>query len=263
MSKTTTYEYNSQFLQSKIKITTSVEDKESETEYRYPTDLIGIEQKNLIRRMVEENIITDPIIIKAKKGLIQTAESHTKYKEIPIIYQEDNQTKSKNLIVLDEVHQLVGKGNINVEAGNNDNRKIKYDSYDKQGNLIQYTFEGKMPICILWSYSGQYPIAEIQNATYDQVKAHIDIDALSQKTKPTENDIRSIQNLQTTLKDAMITTYTYKPLVGMTTMTDPSGVTTYYEYDDFGRLKESYYYENNDVNKRRVLQTYEYNYQNQ
>jgi len=37
--------------------------------------------------------------------------------------------------------------------------------------------------------------------------------------------------------EAMMTTYTYKPLVGVLTITDPSGRTVYYEYDDFGRLK--------------------------
>lgn len=37
-------------------------------------------------------------------------------------------------------------------------------------------------------------------------------------------------------KEAMMTTYTYEPLVGITSMTNPANVTTYYEYDDLGRL---------------------------
>ncbi len=55
-------------------------------------------------------------------------------------------------------------------------------------------------------------------------------------------------------QNAMMTTYTYDPLIGMTSSTDENNVTTFYEYDSFGRL---YRIKDNDGN---ILKQYEYHY---
>jgi YD repeat-containing protein len=43
----------------------------------------------------------------------------------------------------------------------------------------------------------------------------------------------------------------------MTSQTDPRGVTTYYEYDTFNRLKRTYIKENG---VEKTIQTYDYHY---
>lgn len=56
---------------------------------------------------------------------------------------------------------------------------------------------------------------------------------------------------------ALMTTYTYEPLVGMTSSSDPNGLTTFYDYDGYGRLK---LVRDQD---RNILSSYCYNYAGQ
>lgn len=66
-----------------------------------------------------------------------------------------------------------------------------------------------------------------------------------------------IDELRLYPSDAQMTTYTYTPLVGITSSTDAKGQTTYYEYDDFQRLKWIKDQEGN------ILKATDYHYQNQ
>ncbi|GHV43031.1 hypothetical protein FACS1894180_0930 [Bacteroidia bacterium] len=139
--------------------------------------------------------------------------------------------------------------------------EINY-KYDEKGNVIEIKPEGsQIPVTYLWGYNNQYPIAEIVGATYEQVKTasgfnDTQIYSLSQNSNPT-NAIVMSNILRSQLSSAQITTYTYKPLIGMTSMTDPAGVTTYYEYDSFGRLQRAYIKEGN---VEKTVERYNYHY---
>jgi YD repeat-containing protein len=138
--------------------------------------------------------------------------------------------------------------------------------YDNTGNMIESKPSGSaVPTTYLWGYRHQHPIAEIQNATYDQVKNALGgqtvVDAIANADTLSTSNATLLNNLRTNtnLQGAMVTTYTYKPLIGMLTATDPRGITTYYEYDAFGRLKRTYFIENGTV---KTLQQYDYHYKN-
>jgi YD repeat-containing protein len=142
-------------------------------------------------------------------------------------------------------------------------------NYDNKGNLIEINKKGSDIESYIWGYNQSYPILKAENTSYSVLNAAYTL-ALStagvtdfneitdpgsndaQKTK-LKNFVQSIQSNNILAKN-MISIYTYSPLIGMTSQTDPNGVTTYYEYDDFGRLK---CLKDDDG---RILKTYEYNY---
>ncbi|WP_316834922.1 hypothetical protein [Pedobacter nutrimenti] len=119
--------------------------------------------------------------------------------------------------------------------------RVKFDKYDSYGHLIQQHLEKGMFMSYIWSYNGQYPIAEIKNADYATVQTILGASALlsfNLKTNPTDIEIKTfLTPLRTNLPNAEIVTYTYIPLIGMTSSTDAKGQTTYYECDEFQRLK--------------------------
>jgi YD repeat-containing protein len=71
------------------------------------------------------------------------------------------------------------------------------------------------------------------------------------------NLITALNALRIAFPNAMITTYTYKPSIGLSTVTDPKGDTMNFIYDDFNRLKEVRDKNNN------ILSENEYRYKTQ
>jgi len=136
--------------------------------------------------------------------------------------------------------------------------RVTYESYDKHGNPLSIIKDGDARIIYVWSYGGQYPIAEIKNATYDQVSNAIPgfISYITSTSNPSDVMLNSMSSsLRSGLPNAQVTTYTYKPLVGMTSKITPNGVVTTYEYDSFNRLK---LIKDKDG---KIIQSFEYNYQ--
>lgn len=139
------------------------------------------------------------------------------------------------------------------------------NTYDS--NNLWQTAKGRneVDMVYLWSYQKQYPVAEIWNATLSEVEAAVasaGLGSISQLAGNSDPDVAKLRSLQyqPTLHDALVSTYTYLPLVGMTSETDSRGVTIYYEYDNVGRLRSKYLKENG-VN--RIIEKYDYHYYNQ
>ncbi len=112
--------------------------------------------------------------------------------------------------------------------------RVNFHKYDNKGNPTEVSKEDGTPIAYIWGYNQSYPVAMVENATRSQIEAlsgfganfHAGYDGL---TAAQESALRGLSNV-------MVTTYTYNYLIGIASITDPRGYTTYYEYDDLERL---------------------------
>ena len=144
--------------------------------------------------------------------------------------------------------------------------RVIYHDYYANGNVQEVSKKDGTHVVYIWGYQQTMPIAKIEGATYAEVTSAIaslpsayntllEIEALSNldndRTIDTidingniikqgaEGDLReafrALRN-SSILSNAMVTTITYDPTVGVTSMTDPRGNVVYYEYDNFNRL---------------------------
>lgn len=168
--------------------------------------------------------------------------------------------KNSQIFVPDKVYTLRTNTPIIdfVAYGNNGDKDSRYDStpeitfdvYDNFGHLCQSTAKDGIVTSYLWDVTGNYPLAKVQNATFSLIN--------SQQGHPaTLSSLLLYDSLKGLVPAALINTFSYLPLRGVASQTDPKGITTYYEYDYFGRLK---CIKNADG---KILKKYEYHYYNQ
>ena len=229
VENTTDITYNSYEQQKTITTSNSTNDVMVK-EISYPHDFTNAVSLD----MVAKNVLSKPVrIVTTKNGV---AIESSKY---------DYTALSTNLFKPSAY--LKGRSGTALET------RTKYQ-YDDRGNVTFlkdiYVDPPSVPgsqdepsTVVIWGYNKSLPIAKIQMAPYTSIAAstiaslqaasNIDIDPAS------ETALRTALNaLRTTHPDAMVTTYTHDPLVGVTSMTDPKGDTIFYKYDVMGRLIE-------------------------
>ncbi|MGG7468177.1 hypothetical protein ACVVIH_12255 [Chryseobacterium arthrosphaerae] len=139
-----------------------------------------------------------------------------------------------------------------------------YDKYDSKGNLEQYTTKDGISTVIIWGYNQTQPITKIEGAKLTDIQqAFIDSIVNASNTDASagiNNDETALFTAFKTFRDNLpnyqITTYTYDPLIGVRSITPPSGVRENYLYDSAGRLEKVI-----DMDGK-ILKEMKYNYKN-
>jgi len=156
-----------------------------------------------------------------------------------------------------------------LKFDNNDKERVKILQHDTYGNPVHVLQDEVYSSVYIWGYNGTRLITEIKNATYEQVANIIGSSItrdIPSRIVPSDADWNLLRNLRANpaASNFFITTYKYTYDEGIVETTDPSGKTTYYDYDGFARLKNVYIGElnNNGQITKKKMNSYEYHYQN-
>ncbi|WP_418408735.1 hypothetical protein [Alistipes sp.] len=118
------------------------------------------------------------------------------------------------------------EGDLVLEQTMQPNASRVYESTDRAGNVTTY----------LYGYGGCNLLAVVRNVSYSDAMA-----ALQSQTSLGVYSLSSSQEAALrSLPQALVTTYSYEPLTGLASVTDPAGNVQSYSYDSHRRLAKIY-----------------------
>ncbi|WP_331139948.1 hypothetical protein [Flavobacterium sp.] len=224
----TTFNYNNPLhLQLSSQTTTNSLGETLETKYFYAQDA-QVSDKPFINELKTANMIGIPLSTQSFKGGAKISEQLTHY---------DKSASTSNLLLPKSVYANKGSSGIDLNV----DKKITYDLYDDHGNILQYTPENGIPVSVIWGYDKTQPIAKIENLPYSAIAPETITNLQTLSNNDSDNCMsgdcseqvlrNALNSFRNSFPNAFVSTYTYNRLIGVTSMTDAKGFSSYYEYD--------------------------------
>jgi len=193
------------------------------TAYVYPH---GSDDGDLLDVLWSKNMISEPYII---RNLVNNEVKLTTKKSFLL-------QNSLNFPLLSEVR--TSKTDYSESAESPQIQIKKYNSKDMPSEIL--TKEG-LSVVYLYGYDKTAVVAKIENMLYSSIPpsliSNIEVASSSSGSETALLSALAALRIDPALSGAMVTTYTYVPLVGLSTITDPKGDRMTYTYDSVGRLE--------------------------
>ncbi|MGO4291295.1 DUF5977 domain-containing protein [Chitinophaga sp. RAB17] len=188
--------------------------------YTYPSDVPS--PSLAIKAMLNQYRIAEPVITEKLVNGQKNTTTEINYKDW-----------GQGIVLPDKITARLG----NETVGG----VMDFYRYDRNGNILEQQAQNGVRETYLWGYNGQYPVAKILGADYTTISGLVNQTVLTDSSgtysgiqiRDELNKLRTAPNA----KNYFVNTYTYKPLVGMTSQTDPLNRSSFFEYDSSSRLK--------------------------
>lgn len=134
-------------------------------------------------------------------------------------------------------------------------KRVEFTNYDTDGNPTEYKVDG-IPTALIWGYNGSLLLGQVQNATISAVNTALTSAGITAATYSltslSNTQLTALNTFRNALPNSLVSWFTYRPQVGMSSSIAPNGLRSSFEYDAFTRLANIKDHDDNKIT--------EYNY---
>jgi hypothetical protein len=238
INKSLVYSYENPLHMQLTKVQTTSSDGESlETFYSYPQDDPTADEMD---QLIARNRIAEKISTK-------------NYKNGYFIGQRSLYRDWGNNVIEPFMIQSIKGGTVWLD-------RVEFGDYDAFCNPLQVQQVGGTPVSYIWAYDYTKLVAKIENKKYVDINPTLITDLQDASMSLDEPEFRLELNTLRQSPDfagSMVSTFTYLPLIGVRSITDPKGISKTFSYDVEWRLNEI------RDNENKILMRNEYRYRDQ